>query len=291
MPSRLFRPALALGLLAFAAGCAGVSSSENTESSAAASESASRAESRDEPARGPVTATETAAAERRSGGRAEGSGTAGEMAKLVDQLNEAARELATLRTANAKLRAERDRPRPAAETAAKADPAEERLAAGLKSFAQFKQEMTGLLTEAERLKRANAELGADLKSAAEDVKRARASLAKLEEDVRVEKRLRVEAENAAAQVREQLRTIARAMADAGLSADKLTAQAEGGSRSKSGSRSPSRYTVREGDTLLKIAERVYGDADKWRLILEANRGKVGADGGLDVGTELQIPRN
>jgi nucleoid-associated protein YgaU len=36
---------------------------------------------------------------------------------------------------------------------------------------------------------------------------------------------------------------------------------------------------------------VYGDADKWRVIMEANRGRVGTDGALEVGTELQIPRN
>jgi nucleoid-associated protein YgaU len=31
------------------------------------------------------------------------------------------------------------------------------------------------------------------------------------------------------------------------------------------------YTVVKGDSLSKIAKRVYGDAGKWRVIYEANR--------------------
>jgi nucleoid-associated protein YgaU len=79
------------------------------------------------------------------------------------------------------------------------------------------------------------------------------------------------------------------MADAGLNADKLTAQADGAGRGST-SRSPSRYTVRSGDTLERIADRVYGDSSKWRLIHDANRSRLGPDGTLEIGMELSIPR-
>lgn len=311
------------------AGCA-TPSTEDAAPAEAGSERAATTETKESAPRATVTATETAALERRSPAastREGGSGTSAEMAKLVDQLNEAARELATLRTANAKLRAERSRPAaepaavsaPAAAPAPKSDPVEEKLAASLKSYAQFRQEMTTLVAEVERLKKANLELSAETKTLADQARQSKASTTevdrlkkssadlaaevrllteqarqaksaqvRLEEDLRAEKRLRLEAEGNAGQLREQLRTIARAMSDVGVSAGKSTGATDSaGARS----RTATKYVVREGDSLLKIAERVYGDADKWRVIMEANRGRVGTDGALEVGTELQIPRN
>ena len=49
------------------------------------------------------------------------------------------------------------------------------------------------------------------------------------------------------------------------------------------------YEVQSGDTLIDIAEEVYGDPDLWRLIAEAN----GLDEGnpLVVGQQLEIPPN
>lgn len=49
------------------------------------------------------------------------------------------------------------------------------------------------------------------------------------------------------------------------------------------------YEVQSGDTLIDIAEEVYGDPDQWRAIAEAN----GLDEGnpLVVGQELEIPPN
>lgn len=46
------------------------------------------------------------------------------------------------------------------------------------------------------------------------------------------------------------------------------------------------YTVRQGDTLADIAERVYGDRQKFPLIAQANG--VGAQD-LQVGQSLKIP--
>jgi nucleoid-associated protein YgaU len=287
---RLHRlPALS-GLLLLFAGCATVPSDESSASAPDTGERTESAGSSRESAPTPLTATEAAVAARRSSASSSGPS---DTAKLVEQLNEAARELATLRTANAKLRTERERPPPpVAAPAAKADPADERLAASLKSYAAFKQEMASLLSEIERSRKGSAELGADLKAATEQVRQARAALARAEDDVRVEKRLRLEAEANAGQLREQLRTIARAMADAGLSAEKLTATAgSDGSRGRTASRPPSRYVVREGDTLKKIADRLYGDENKWRAILDANRGRVRSDSTVAPGTELEIPRN
>jgi len=216
-----------MGSLALLAGCATDPSAETAETTAASERRESSAPASEAPRERP-TATETAAAERRA---TSGGGTSAEMAKLVDQLNEAARELATLRTANAKLRAEQGRSRPAAavEPAPKADPTDQRLAASLKSYAQFKQEMASLLAEVERLRKNTAESSGDLKTALEEARQAKATVARLEDDLRSEKRLRQEAEKNVAQLREQLRAIARAMSEAGLSAEKLKAQAEGSS--------------------------------------------------------------
>jgi nucleoid-associated protein YgaU len=291
MPFHVLRPLALTATVLALSGCVTPPAEESAGTTTNSSERSGAAEPRKEAPAAPVTATEAAVAERRS---APSSGGAADMAKLVDQLNEAARELATLRTANAKLRAERERPRPApaVEPTVKTDPAEERLAASLKSFGAFKQEMTALIAEVERLKKASSGADAELKAAGEQMRQAKAALARVEEDLRVEKRLRQEAEANAGQLRDQLRTIAKAMSDAGLSADKLASSAEGAtSRSRATTRPASKYVVREGDTLMKIADRVYGDTSKWRVILEANRGRVGTDGTLEAGVELEIPRN
>lgn len=50
-----------------------------------------------------------------------------------------------------------------------------------------------------------------------------------------------------------------------------------------------RYTVEEGDTLSAIAERYYGEADKWRLIYEANRNTISDPDLIHPGQELHIP--
>jgi len=50
------------------------------------------------------------------------------------------------------------------------------------------------------------------------------------------------------------------------------------------------YTVQSGDTLPAIANQVYGDANKWTVIYDANRATIGDDPNLiQVGTQLTIP--
>lgn len=49
------------------------------------------------------------------------------------------------------------------------------------------------------------------------------------------------------------------------------------------------YTVKAGDTLVKIAEAFYGDAGKWKAIFEANKAKITDPDAIQVGQELVIP--
>jgi nucleoid-associated protein YgaU len=50
------------------------------------------------------------------------------------------------------------------------------------------------------------------------------------------------------------------------------------------------YTVRDGDTLPSIATAVYGDANQWTTIYDANRGTIGNDPNLiQIGEQLTIP--
>jgi nucleoid-associated protein YgaU len=49
------------------------------------------------------------------------------------------------------------------------------------------------------------------------------------------------------------------------------------------------YIVQSGDTLSKIARQVYGDANKWNLIFEANRDKLTDPALIRVGMELRLP--
>lgn len=53
---------------------------------------------------------------------------------------------------------------------------------------------------------------------------------------------------------------------------------------------PARYhTVREGDTLSRIAREYLGDANRWPELLEANRDVLKDDRSLRFGTKLRIP--
>ena len=50
------------------------------------------------------------------------------------------------------------------------------------------------------------------------------------------------------------------------------------------------YVVRAGDTLSRIATRVYNDASKWDVIYNANRKTMPTTGSLKIGQTLVIPR-
>ncbi len=152
--------------------------------------------------------------------------TTAETAKLVQQLGDASKELATLRAANAKFRAERVQPAKAVSAVATIDPADEKLSASLKSYAAFKQEVGNIFSEVERVRQENVGLSSQLKTAVEQADRARAAMARLEADLRAEQKSRAEAEKTVVQLRDQLRAVARAVSAAGLSVEKLSGAAE-----------------------------------------------------------------
>jgi tetratricopeptide (TPR) repeat protein len=49
------------------------------------------------------------------------------------------------------------------------------------------------------------------------------------------------------------------------------------------------YTVQQGDSLLKIARKIYGDQSKWTTIFEANRSQLDRPNRLRVGQVLRMP--
>jgi nucleoid-associated protein YgaU len=49
------------------------------------------------------------------------------------------------------------------------------------------------------------------------------------------------------------------------------------------------YTVVGGDSLSKIAKKIYGDASRWKEIWEANKDKVKNPDLIHPGQELKIP--
>lgn len=51
------------------------------------------------------------------------------------------------------------------------------------------------------------------------------------------------------------------------------------------------YTVKAGDTLSKIAQKVYGDANKHMKIFEANREQIVNPDKIQAGQELVIPED
>ncbi|MCO5142726.1 MAG: LysM peptidoglycan-binding domain-containing protein [Oligoflexia bacterium] len=63
-------------------------------------------------------------------------------------------------------------------------------------------------------------------------------------------------------------------------------ESESESSYSSGSGEMATYTVRRGDTLMKIAFSIYGDIDRWRDLLELNRGKLSSAAKLRVGMAL-----
>jgi nucleoid-associated protein YgaU len=49
------------------------------------------------------------------------------------------------------------------------------------------------------------------------------------------------------------------------------------------------YTVVAGDSLSKIARKLYGDANQWRRIFEANRDQIENPDLIHPGQKLKIP--
>ena len=49
------------------------------------------------------------------------------------------------------------------------------------------------------------------------------------------------------------------------------------------------YVVQPGDSLFRIAERVYGDSMQWKKVRDANTERIDPEGRLHVGQVLLIP--
>ncbi|MBI3615571.1 MAG: LysM peptidoglycan-binding domain-containing protein [Candidatus Omnitrophica bacterium] len=59
--------------------------------------------------------------------------------------------------------------------------------------------------------------------------------------------------------------------------------------SLSSSETPTTYTVKSGDTLDKIAAKVYGDSNEWRRIYQANKDRLSTPNRIYPGQKLTIP--
>ena len=65
----------------------------------------------------------------------------------------------------------------------------------------------------------------------------------------------------------------------------------GGSSTAPSSAEPAKtYTVKKGDSLSKIAKSVYGDAQQWRKIHEANRDIIDNPDLIYPGQVLKLPQ-
>lgn len=64
---------------------------------------------------------------------------------------------------------------------------------------------------------------------------------------------------------------------------------QGGSSSTAPPAAGSTYTVVKGDSLSKIAKRVYGDAQQWHRIYEANKDQIQDPDLIHPGQTLKLP--
>jgi nucleoid-associated protein YgaU len=60
-------------------------------------------------------------------------------------------------------------------------------------------------------------------------------------------------------------------------------------RERGAAAQPRTYVVQAGDTLSKIAQKLYGDASKWKEILQANKDTIPNPDLIKVGQEIKIP--
>ena len=64
---------------------------------------------------------------------------------------------------------------------------------------------------------------------------------------------------------------------------------QSGSSSTAPSATPTTYTVKSGDSLSRIAKHLYGDADKWHAIYEANKDRIKNPDLIHPGDVLTLP--
>ena len=74
-----------------------------------------------------------------------------------------------------------------------------------------------------------------------------------------------------------------------LTVDTSLPQPQAAAASAGGAGSSKTYTVKAGDTLSKIAKEIYGNANEYNKIFEANQDKLQSPDKIQVGQELVIP--
>jgi nucleoid-associated protein YgaU len=123
-----------------------------------------------------------------------------------------------------------------------------------------------------------ARVQAEAQAAKQEAERARAETERLQPQVRTAEETARSAQGRAERAEAQVAELKRQVAAASQPASPLT--------------SYTRYVVKKGDTLRKIAARpeIYGDAGQWQRIYEANRDIIGRDRKLKMGQVLMIPK-
>lgn len=76
-----------------------------------------------------------------------------------------------------------------------------------------------------------------------------------------------------------------------LGNNKGISQVESNLQVPDGQKESKMYTVKEGDTLSKISQEVYGDANKYNTIFEANQPMLSSADKIYPGQVLRIPEN
>lgn len=66
-------------------------------------------------------------------------------------------------------------------------------------------------------------------------------------------------------------------------------QVTGGSDTSAERTGPQEYVVEKGDTLSAISKKVYGNANRWQAIFEANRDQLDNPDRIQPGQRLTIP--
>ncbi len=127
--------------------------------------------------------------------------------RLVEKLNEASRELATLRSNYAKLQTERAPSTDVAALQARLGATEEKLATSLRSYTDLQEEITRLRTEVDRTRTENFVLSQQVKSVTAKNDQAQAALAQLNTQLLAQKQARTRSEEDAETLRTQLKSV------------------------------------------------------------------------------------
>ena len=228
--------------------------------------------------------------------------------EIAIRLDDARRELATLRANYASLQSERDRLQALSgrsETEAtitaleqvsqlktKLADAEDKLAASLRNYTQLQDQDANLRRQVATLRSENDQLAKEAQDAGATNERNQAALERLTADLAAEKDARARAEQIALSLRNQLKIVTAQdtpAASAQATAPAASTEAPKPADAAAPPATPRTYVVQAGDTLESIAQRLYGASERWTTIYAANEALLGGDRALKAGTTLTIP--